>query len=179
MLDDLIAEGRKLFDLAVMPYEPVEVYDQGVEHGMWPVWAIANDALEDEEAEEPVLNLVVETGDRGEADWIAWLINNGEALLDALEASKERLADIRRYQDEAFVAIAQKQKRDRDRIAELEARLEIAKTLVSSGLMLRIDGEDMHLPTPTWRAWDSSAESFLRAGEGEPQPPTFAGESDV
>lgn len=84
----LIATGQSLLDLAVMPDEDVEVYDNGTGNGMYPVWAIANDALEDEDSERTAINLVVETGDRGEADWIAWLINNGPDLLERLKQGR-------------------------------------------------------------------------------------------
>jgi hypothetical protein len=116
---DLIAEGRALFELAVMPEQPVMVYDAN-DDGFHPLsqWVIGNDPglIADEDAEESVLNLIVDIGDAGDARWIAWLINNGEVLLDELEGLHVQLGRLKQAVESDFAAIAAKQQRDRERI---------------------------------------------------------------
>lgn len=125
MIDpELIAEGRKLLDLAVMPEQPVIVYDENAD-GSHPLsqWRIANDPglINDEWSEDPVLSLVVDIGDPDEAKWIAWLINNGAAVLDQVEYSQVALERLKQAVEQDFAAIAAKQDRDKARRAKAVA----------------------------------------------------------
>jgi hypothetical protein len=147
MIDpELIAEGRKLLDLAVMPEQPVTVYDDNAD-GSHPLsqWRISNDPdlLNDEWSEEPVLSLIVDIGDPDEAKWIAWLINNGAALLDELEGAHVALGRLKQSVEQDYTAIAAKHDRDRARKARA---LAIVKQHASADLLARVtaalDGTD-------------------------------------
>lgn len=171
MSDDLIREGQRHLAAATpAPWFP-HVNDLIGGYCVMPVDATPASVT------EPTPS-IADFMHEADAAFIAWARNNLPALLDALKASGAQLADIRRYQDEAFVAIAQKQKRDRDRIAELERFVrDLAEHGTRFDLTPTTTGRPEHL-LAYLNDTDASVRRRARALIVEPEYET-AGESDV
>jgi hypothetical protein len=125
MIDpELIAEGRAIDIAATSPPWTAEKLSSGsaqiLGYASGPVGFVGS--REGGDADVPAV---------AEAEAIAWMRNNLGALLDALEDTQSALERLAKDRAIELEAIAAKQQRDRQRIAELEAERDKAAEKVA------------------------------------------------